>query len=826
MLKRTALPRLVLIALALSFPAGVLGQSVPTVVVDGGTPAEPAPAATAPAAPPAPTLAPCTGENLIAGSLATGDDVKGGPFVTKDGRLAQEGTWWDTAGQSTAYKTPKSSLNYDLRAVHSLRAFVLQGDNNDEYIVEASTDGTKYEPVWVAPPYEGGDGLRTRIAVLPNPATGRYLKITGRGGDNFYSVSEFQVHCDVPAVWPPKLSLPPKITGWKGVDNPIMVGIKAWLAGIGSIVLLLGFAFPFRGRLRDHPFAVDFVVGTSGLFVLLGWWALRDAYWPFTTFVPTFATKDVIDYTGAIVSTLLIIAWLVLRWSRGPNSFKFTRDSMIITLGLLSFASFWNLGHFHFDHYIHIWEHYHYYVGAKYAPELRYGLLYECTGVADLEDGLKERVEKRKIRRLGSDNELGDSAEVIAHPERCKNQFSAERWDAFKVDNRFFRSQFSSDRWDKSQNDHGYNGTPVWGIAGRLLADFNTPLTKDKIFNIGVIDSALLIAMWLAVLWAFGWRATCIALIYWGTNFPARFYWTGGAYLRYDWLFWLVIGIVALKKDKHALGGAILTYATLLRIFPGFVVAAVIAKALYRMIQERRFVLSPELWRFAIGCVVALALLIPASGWATGGLDAWPQFVTNSKKHLETPLTNNMGLKTLVGYDYATRAAATRNDNFADPFKNWKEARRHFYHARAPLFLALVLGCFWLLGRAGMRLKVWEQAALGTGFILIASELTCYYYCFLLTYGLLWERSKLPGIAAAILSCLTCIFSGIWGWNDDHFAAMSLGYVVVVGLSVWWLAYGKEDDGDPIGATVGAPTLATPPKEKKGKSPSIRPAAV
>jgi hypothetical protein len=47
----------------------------------------------------------------------------------------------------------------------------------------------------------------------------------------------------------------------------------------------------------------------------------------------------------------------------------------------------------------------------------------------------------------------------------------------------------------------------------------------------------------------------------------------------------------------------------------------------------------------------------------------------------------------------------------------------------------------------------------------------------------------------------------------------------VVGLSVWWLAYGKEDDGDPIGATVGTPALATP-TEKKAKSPSIRPAAV
>jgi len=767
--------------------------------------------------------------NLIGGAQAAGDEIKGGVFVAKDGRLAQEGTWWDTEGVATAFKTAKSSLSFDLGAVHPLRAFVVQGDNNDEYIIQASNDGVTYEPVWVAPPTEVGDGLRSRWVVLPNAATGRYLKITGRGGDGFYSVSEFQVYCDVPGTWPPALTLPPKTRGWKGVDNPIMVGIKGWIAGIASIVLLLAYVFPYRGRRREHPFALDFVVGVTGFFVLCGWWWLRDAYWPFSAFVPSFATKDVIDYTGAIVATLLIIAWIVIRWSRGPEAFKLTRDSMIVSLGIVSLLSWWNLGHYHFDHYIHIWEHYHYYMGAKYAPEVRYARLYECTGIADVEDGLLARVEKRKIRRLGTDNELGGSKEIIANPQRCKSHFSKARWDAFKVDNRFFRGQFSADRWDKSQNDHGYNGTPVWGIAGRILADVNTPLSTDRIFNIGVIDSALLLAMWLAVLWAFGWRATCIALIYWGTNFPARFYWTGGAYLRYDWLFWMIIGVVLLKKEKHALGGAALTYATLLRIFPGFVVAAVIAKAVYRMVQERRFVLSPELWRFAIGCVAAIAILVPASSWATGGTDAWVEFAENSRKHLDTPLTNNMGLKTVVAYDFASRAAMMKNDGIDDPFKLWKDARRNVYHHRAPIYLAIILGVFWLLGRAGVRLKEWEQAALGTGFILISSELTCYYYGFLLTYGLLWQRSKLPGIAAASLSCLTCIFSAIWGWNDDHFAAMSLGYVVVVIGSIWWLAYGK-DESEPIGAIEGVAVIpeneaARELKGKRAKTPSLRPAA-
>src|SRR5207248_5116 len=136
---------------------------------------------------------------------------------------------------------------------------------------------------------------------------------------------------------------------------------------------------------------------------------------------------------------------------------------------------------------------------------------------------------------------------------------------------------------------------------------------------------------------------------WWGFNFPARFYWNGGSLLRYDWLFWIVIGVSLLRKRYHFGAGLALTYASLLRIFPAFVVVALVLKALARIVRHRRLVVSRDHVRFAAGCLVALAILIPASSWATGGLDAWPQFAQNSKKHLSTALTNNMGLKTALG---------------------------------------------------------------------------------------------------------------------------------------------------------------------------------
>jgi hypothetical protein len=427
-----------------------------------------------------------------------------------------------------------------------------------------------------------------------------------------------------------------------------------------------------------------------------------------------------------------------------------------------------------------------------------------CTSAADVLDGMRARVKKREMRDLAVTNELGPSDAIAENPQLCTKYFSTERWAAFRDDIRFFRNHFPADRWDESQTDHGYNGTPVWAIAGRLIANYG-PLTWTKIQIMACIDSALLVLMWLVSLWAFGWRASCVGMMWWGFNFPARYYWNGGSLLRYDWIFWLVVGICLLKKRYHFGAGMALTYATLLRVFPGFVVAALILKALARIVRQRRFVISRGHLRFAMGCVLALAVLIPASSWATGGLDAWKEFAQNSKKHLSTPLTNNMGLKTALGYDADTSAKYLRNGNLHDPFADWKHAR-NFYYGKRRLVLGAILLLFCIvLARASDREPDWVAACLGTGLIAMASELTCYYYGFLLAYGLLWERRKLAGVLATALAGLTCLLSIVIEWNDDHFAGMSLATsIVIVGVTAL-IAYGPRLRSSREARTSSAP---------------------
>ena len=103
------------------------------------------------------------------------------------------------------------------------------------------------------------------------------------------------------------------------------------------------------------------------------------------------------------------------------------RDRLLALLGVLAALTYINFGSFHFGNFIHDWEWTHYYVGSKYFPELSYDRLYECIAIADVEDGLRQRVELRKLTNLRT-NVLESSDEIAKHPERCKQQLHAARW--------------------------------------------------------------------------------------------------------------------------------------------------------------------------------------------------------------------------------------------------------------------------------------------------------------------------------------------------------------------------------------------------------------
>src|SRR3954464_7080143 len=467
----------------------------------------------------------CGTEDLIAGLMPSGQqDTHGDVRLVTDGKVATEGAQWDTTSVVEFLDTPAGSITYDLGIVRSVSAFLLQADANDSYKVFGATENTPSSfklLTEIDSVVNLGHGLRTR-PVRIEPTAVRYIRIGEPLGDNSYSISEFQVYCQAPSPFPPKLPT---------VDAPAAKVIEApW--------------YEFKWFANDESSRFE-----MGL---------------------------------AIVACLLLIWGIKLERQGRAQYLAKLRDGFLAVIGVVSFLCYFNFGMWHFPNRIHQWDTFHYYVGSKYFKELSYDRLYECVAIADSEaPGLRRRVELRKVMNLRT-NMMEGTQHILAHPEECKGHFTPERWEAFKHDVAHFRGKHDVKRWEEAQTDHGYNGSPVWNILGTWLSN-TAPASDAQINWITWIDPLFIVGLTLLSLWAFGWRTTCVALAVFATNFPSRFYWTGGAMLRWDWLFYFVGGICLVKKEYPLLGGFFLGYSTLLRIFPVFVFMGPILVALRQM---------------------------------------------------------------------------------------------------------------------------------------------------------------------------------------------------------------------------------------------------
>ncbi len=203
----------------------------------------------------------------------------------------------------------------------------------------------------------------------------------------------------------------------------------------------------------------------------------------------------------------------------------------------------------------------------------------------------------------------------------------------------------------------------------------------------------------------------------------------------------------------------------LLRIFPLFLAVGPAAMLAAELVREMRAAsgrplerlrtalasaaLRPAL-RFIGGALVAAAILIPASLVVNGGPEAYRQFLANTIKHQHTPLTNHMGLRTVVSFRPSEIGRRLHSESAPEPWARWKEARlaawnrsaRHrFGHSPATL-------CLVATGAVRHR-ELWIGAALGAAFIPFAVELTSYYFAFLLVPALLWTVRRGVGDRAS-----------------------------------------------------------------------------
>jgi hypothetical protein len=534
----------------------------------------------------------------------------------------------------------------------------------------------------------------------------------------------------------------------------------------------------------------------------------------------TYALRIALTFGGA----LLLMYEIRARRLDSPIPER-TRRWVAIVMSVLAFGVYYDFfnPNVRYPEYYHRHVFFHHYLGAKYFEEIRYHRLYECAAAAEIDLGRGDAVARRELRDL-RDNQIKpvSAPEVQRHIQECRDAFapSPQRWEAFKKDIDWFYEVSRGSYWDNMQKDHGFNAPPVWTMGGKFFTQFGS--AGGSFFKFLCLpDIALQAGAMLLIFWAFGWRVGAIATIFWGTSAVGDFYWLGGAFLRQDWFFLLVAALCLARKRHFFLAGAALTWSSLLRVFPvvffagwGIIIGLYVLGELRgrhaagRGLGEGGWLalLHRDHRRLLAGCFVAAAVLVPASMLVVGP-SSYRELATNLRVHMNTPLTDNMGLRTILTHHWDGRMRFARDDNLDDPFERWKAGRLERRQKMKPVHYALVLGIgAWMVWALRRTKLLWVGLSLSCLLAMSLVELSSYYLSMFVVAVAL--ARPIPGLGPIVLvaagaSQVVGSAGGIQSmfyWIDDKFTAQSylfflFGALLLYGYSrpvslarfkAWW----------------------------------------
>jgi len=502
----------------------------------------------------------------------------------------------------------------------------------------------------------------------------------------------------------------------------------------------------------------------------------------------------------------------VRAWRMNVHVRERTKKRIALLLSVLAFATYFDFGNekVRYKEYYHRHEFYHYYLGSKYSKELGYTRLYDCTLVAEIENGRRSQVADREFRdlRVNLIKQAKDTY-VLTEPERCTKRFAPERWEEFKKDIDWFYRSAAGSYWERMQQDHGYNPPPVWTMTGKALAVLHP--ADDGFFKLlASIDIMFQAGMLALLYWAFGWRVGLAGAVFWGCNAAANFYWTGGAFLRQDWVFLAVASVCLARKRFFFWAGFALMWSALLRVFPAALYGGWVAMVVLYVIERLRgrppaegdkpgflSLLHPSHRRLIAGSLAAIALLVPASMAATEGVTAYKEFFAHIQVHNETPLTNHMGLPTILSHTWEGRMRFTRNENLDDAFEFWKKGRNDRKAAMRPVQIGIFLGLWlWIAWAVRGSFRTWIAPALSLPLVMALTDLTCYYYSIYILAAVLTAARRPIGVALLATGAGSVVllgksigyadlgFSGFY-YVDDNFTAQSYLFFVFSLLMLW-----------------------------------------
>jgi hypothetical protein len=399
--------------------------------------------------------------------------------------------------------------------------------------------------------------------------------------------------------------------------------------------------------------------------------------------------------------------------------------------------------------FIHLHDVAHYYLGAKYFPELGYQSLYTALLRAEAEK-YQDHFRSLEARDLET-NGLVDIRVLLARSDSVKARFTPKRWQAFREDAGFFRDAMR-EQWGAVLRDHGFNPPPTWPLLGGPLANLVPAGSRSGILALTLLDPFLLLAMFAAIAWAFGVETMLLASIYFCTIYGASFGWIGGGFFRFLWLASLAISICCLAQGRHATAGSLVGLSTMLRIFPAWFAVPTALWSIKAAIARRE--LSPRHLRFLLAFAATCAALFAATLTLPAGLEHWQDFRQNMQRHVSNDAWNSIGLNEIVSYTGPTRA--TTPEGFARE-QDWRRTTWRAQIAVVVLFLVLILA----------RRSRWpgdvSASALAIPLLFCTLTLAAYYYAFLILLVVAhressWRLGALFGVE--ILTGLLALFEG------------------------------------------------------------------
>src|SRR5262245_61976142 len=212
------------------------------------------------------------------------------------------------------------------------------------------------------------------------------------------------------------------------------------------------------------------------------------------------------------VGIVLVLLGLMLR----SEAWQRRLQRALVALAALCAAAYVNFGTFHgrglFPHY---WEQFHYFLGAKYFPELGYDGLYVASMGAEMQDrqGGQFQPYLRDLRT----NDIVPTATLESFGYEVHQRFTAERWADFRRDNRFFM-RLDPGYVMKVRMDHGYNPSPAWTALARLFADRLSASHRTAVL-LGVLDLLLITLAFVVLFRTYGVELGSLALVVFATGY-------------------------------------------------------------------------------------------------------------------------------------------------------------------------------------------------------------------------------------------------------------------------------------------------------------------